>query len=368
MPESRKQPASRPKQKLHHHSLQESKAMRKLRIICDDPDATDSSEDETEKVQSPRRVKRNVSEISLPPLPPPFTTTPETSSCEVNSGKNATLKGFIEGQPQSKKRVLTHPPSTRRNTSGKFRGVRQRKWGKWAAEIRDPFQSTRIWLGTFNTAEEASQAYEARRLEFEAMAEAQAYKTSSVSEPLATISDNKSNCCNSSAAAISAAAVSAADVSVSEKFSTTFDDLEESVLSHNSPSSVLELDTLASKSLEKGNVSTEEAIEANDLVAELAGLEVPDVSLLNLLPPPSDSGGAAAAVSSGIEPNFGLDFDWLSFNDYGQGFEDFGGLENIHIGGFDDNEPSELPDFDFGDFGADEFAGWIEEPLNIPCA
>ena len=63
-----------------------------------------------------------------------------------------------------------------------------------------------------------------------------------------------------------------------------------------------------------------------------------------------------------------LDFDWLSFNDYGQGFEDFGGLENIHIGGFDDTEPSELPDFDFGDFGADEFAGWIEEPLNIPCA
>ena len=59
---------------------------------------------------------------------------------------------------------------------------------------------------------------------------------------------------------------------------------------------------------------------------------------------------------------------WLSFNDYGQGFEDFGGLENIHIGGFDDTEPSELPDFDFGDFGADEFAGWIEEPLNIPCA
>ena len=43
-------------------------------------------------------------------------------------------------------------------------------------------------------------------------------------------------------------------------------------------------------------------------------------------------------------------------------------MEDIHIGGFDDNEPTELPDFDFGDFGADEFAGWIEEPLNIPCA
>ena len=39
-----------------------------------------------------------------------------------------------------------------------------------------------------------------------------------------------------------------------------------------------------------------------------------------------------------------------------------------YIQWFDVNEPTELPDFDFGDFGADEFAGWIEEPLNIPCA
>ncbi|RWR94927.1 ethylene-responsive transcription factor 1-like protein [Cinnamomum micranthum f. kanehirae] len=65
----------------------------------------------------------------------------------------------LTNSPEHTPKKSSKPPN-KRNTLPKFLGVRQRPSGRWVAEKKDSFQKLRLWLGTFDRAEEAAMAYD----------------------------------------------------------------------------------------------------------------------------------------------------------------------------------------------------------------
>ncbi|KAK6921169.1 AP2/ERF domain [Dillenia turbinata] len=328
---------------------------RKVRIIVDDPDATDdsSSEDEGFEIGMKRKekCKKWVREIDVQAL--------------RNAGKRCAV---VKKEENAGVKLGVEKNENPRRSSSKYKGVRRRKWGKFAAEIRDPIRGVRIWLGTFNTEEEASMAYQKKKLEFDQLVLAEKRNASlprPAKRPFVGKSEGKKilppQANETVAKIIREENENPMAIPLDEAYmaSLMMESNKKGHFSFPSPSSVLDISPSIS-----GQKGPAKAIKEEMSVEEIA--DEADESFINEI---LDDSKAYSFNDPVFSPSFGKELAFENANSVlANEFDKF-------LDGLDDMNDFPMPDFD-NDFDPSNFdyqlgkedLDWLSKTLNIPCA
>lgn len=148
------------------------RSMRKVRIFCCDPDATESSDDEND--QNSKKEKKIIREVLIP----------------VRKYKTSRpLKAIMPSRIKDLKSPERKVPLSR------YRGVRLRDSGRWQAEIRNPLTKRREY-SLHDTEEAAAATYQAKWFQFHS--EMLPVKASEPVSEHATLSSSSLGSCASS--------------------------------------------------------------------------------------------------------------------------------------------------------------------------
>jgi len=118
--------------------------MRKVRILCSGPDATDSSGDEDD--QNPKTEKKIIGVVLVP-----------VKNCKTSKPQKTSMLSGMKDLDSPERKV----------SSSRYRGVRLRESGRWQAEIRNPLTKKREY-SLHDTEEEAAAAYQSKWNQFRA--------------------------------------------------------------------------------------------------------------------------------------------------------------------------------------------------------